>query len=456
MSSDAREGAESRLDGWRAHVLAHGGAEADVSAAEARLREHIATLVEAGLDADEAFLVALRRVTASDEATRDFARAYLAGSWVQSAGVEARVERGASRGVGAEFRVMLGCAVGAALAVKAPALFGVDLDGQGAGFYARNASLLVLPFLALYFIWKRGSGTKVIGALGAIFLGAAVFANVYPFEPGGATEVLAALHLPIALWLAVGLAHAGGEWLSGAKRMEYVRFTGEWLVNYALIALGGGVLVAITAGVFEAIGLDAEPLIAEWALPFGAAGAVIVSAWLVETRRTLVGGMAPMLARVFTPLFALMLVALLAAVAWTQGIIDVEREVLILFDALLVVVLALLLYATSARDPHAGPGAFDRIQLVLVAAALAVDVFALVSIAGRLAEFGFSANKAAALGLNLILLANLAWSAVLQTRFLRARHGLEPVEQWQMRYLPVYALWAAIVVVAFPLLFSFA
>jgi hypothetical protein len=298
-----------------------------------------------------------------------------------------------------------------------------------------------LPGGSIFVNLTRGT----VWVLGAFFLLATLGVSIAP--------LITALGVG---GLAVGLAHAGGEWLSGARRMEYVRFTGEWLVNYALIALGGGVLVAITAGVFEAIGLDAEPLIAEWVLPFGAAGAVIVSAWLVETRRTLVGGMAPMLARVFTPLFALMLVALLTAVAWTQGIIDVEREVLILFDALLVVVLALLLYATSARDPHAGPGTFDRIQLLLVVAALAVDVFALVSIAGRLAEFGFSANKAAALGLNLILLANLAWSAVLQARFLRARHGLEPVEQWQMRYLPVYALWAAIVAVAFPLLFSFA
>ena len=95
----------------------------------------------------------------------------------------------------------------------------------------------------------------------------------------------------------------------------------------------------------------------EWVLPCGAMGAVIVAAWLVGSRRNLVGGMAPMLARVFTPLFALMLVALLVGVVWTRGVIDVEREVLILFDLLLVVVLALLLYAFSARDPLSEPGA---------------------------------------------------------------------------------------------------
>jgi len=161
-----------------------------------------------------------------------------------------------------------------------------------------------------------------------------------------------------------------------------------------------------------------------------------------------------MLARVFTPLFALMLVTLLVGVFWTRGIIDIEREVLILFDLLLVVVLALLLYAISARDPLSPPELFDWIQLLLVSCALVVDVFALINIASRLTEYGFSPNKTAALGLNLILLVNLAWSALLQTGFLRSSRGFEAVERWQMRYLPVYALWAAIIVVAFPPMFG--
>lgn len=454
MSIDAREGVQSRIDRWRTYVLARGEAETHVAVVEGRLRDHAVRLGDAGLDEEEAFLVALRRVASSDEASRDFARAYSDELWIQP--VETEGEEGMVHGATTEFAVMLGCAVAAALAVKVPTLFGYGFTGDGAGFYARNLSLFVLPFLAMYFIWKRGLSKKGAGGLAAVFVAGAVFANAYPFTPGGSTEVLTAIHLPIALWLAVGVAYVAGEWLSDARRMEYVRFTGEWFVNYALIALGGGVLVAITTGVFGAIGLDVSTLMGEWVLPCGAMGAVIVAAWLVGTRRNLAGGMAPMLARVFTPLFALMLVALLVGVVWTRGIIDVEREVLILFDVLLVVVLALLLYAISARDPLAEPGTFDWIQLLLVGCALAVDVFALFNIAGRLTEYGFSSNKTAALGLNLILLVNLTWSALLQTGFLRFRRGFEPVERWQMRYVPVYALWAAIVVVVFPLLFGFA
>lgn len=453
MITDPREALESRIDLWRAYLLEHGTHEARLAEVEAQLSEAAFRMLDAGLDADEAFFVALRRVATSDEASRAYARAHVDELWAQPVEIASGESR--ARGATNEFWVMLGCAIAAGLAFKTPSFFGYQLEGDAAAFYARNLSLFVLPFLAVYFIWRRGLSTRGIGGLAAIFVAGAVFANAYPFKPGGSTEVLSAIHLPIALWLALGIAYTAGDWRSDSRRMDYVRFTGEWLVTYALIALGGGVLVTITVGVFSAIGIDVATFISLWVLPCGAMGAVIVAAWLVETRN-LVGGMAPMLARVFTPLFAVMLVALLGGVVWTRGVVQVEREVLILFDLLLVLVLALLLYAFSARDPQAEPAFFDWIQLVLVVCALGVDVFALINIATRLSEYGFSANRVAAIGLNLILLANLAWAAYLQTDFVRGHRDFAAVELWQMRYLPVYALWAAIVVVAFPPLFGFA
>ena len=61
----------------------------------------------------------------------------------------------------------------------------------------------------------------------------------------------------------------------------------------------------------------------------------------------------------------------------TGNAIQVEREVLIGFDLLLVLVLGLLLYSISAREPQQPPGRFDILQLLLVASALIVDVLAL-------------------------------------------------------------------------------
>jgi hypothetical protein len=165
--------------------------------------------------------------------------------------------------------------------------------------------------------------------------------------------------------------------------------------------------------------------------------------------------MAPALTMLFTPLFTLMLLAFLGTMAWMGTGINVEREVLIGFDLLLVVVVGLLLYAISARNRQKEPGFFDGLQLLLVLCALLVDALALWAIAARISEFGFSPNRVAALGENLILVVNLGWSALLYARFLLRQVGFTTLERWQTAYLPVYAVWAWVVVVFFPLVFSF-
>ena len=145
----------------------------------------------------------------------------------------------------------------------------------------------------------------------------------------------------------------------------------------------------------------------------------------------------------------------LGTVLWTGRGIDISRNVLIAFDLLLVVVLGLLLYSVSARDPQSPPGTFDVMQVVLVISALLADAVALWAIAARISEFGFSPNRVAALGENLILLVNLAWAAVLYIRFLRGRGSFASVERWLTNYVPVYVVWAAIVVIVFPPVFRY-
>jgi hypothetical protein len=179
----------------------------------------------------------------------------------------------------------------------------------------------------------------------------------------------------------------------------------------------------------------------------------VVASWLVEAKQGVIENMAPVLTRLFTPLFAAMLVAFLGTLLWSGRGIAIERNLLIGFDLLLVVVLGLLLYSISARDPQAPPGAFDVLQILLVVSAFLADVVALWAIGARISEFGFSPNRVAALGENVILLVNLGWSAVLYFRFLIRRGSFPSLERWQTGYLSVYAAWAAMVVIAFPLVF---
>ncbi len=442
---------------WRAYLRRRQAIHAgDVDELEDHLRDQISALGDAGLADDEAFLVAVKRLGDLDSLSREFAREYSERLWKQLV-VSPVSEKSASK-AGTEAIVAVGLAIAAALAIKLPELFGISLQGAAAdgAFYARNFSLFVLPLLAGYFAWKRTLGPVKRYWLAVPFVAAAVIVNILPFETGGHTEVLAALHLPIALWLAVGYAYVGGRRRDHDRRMNFIRFSGEWFIYYALIALGGGVLMGFTMFIFQAINLDAESFVESWVLPCGVVGAVLISAWLVEAKQSVIENMAPVLTRLFTPLFTAVLLVFLMTMIWTGSGINVEREVLIGFDLLLVLVLGLLLYSISARDPQAPAGVFDALQLVLVMCALLVDVLALWAIAARISEFGFSPNKVAALGENIVLLVNLGWSAALYARFLTGRGSFASLERWQTGYLPVYAVWAWIVVALFPVVFGYA
>lgn len=447
---------EQHIGAWREFLRRRRAiAPADVAELEDHLRGQIAALLDAGLAADEAFLVAIKRMGAQDAIAGEFARAHSERLWKQLFAAPdgaAAADRAAARREGI---VVFALAAAAALAVKVPALFGVAMMGPDAGFYARNLGLFALPLLTAYFVWKRGLDWRTCGWLALCFATAAVVANIFPFAPGANTEVLLALHLPIALWLAVGVAYAGGRWGQSAARMDFVRFSGELFIYYTLMALGGGVLAMFTTAMFKAIGVDAGWLVGQWLLPCGAAGAVIVGAWLVEAKQGVIETMAPVLTRLFTPLFAATLVVFLATMAWTGRGIDIERNFLIAFDLLLVVVLGLLVYSISARDPVAPRAPFDFLLVALVISAQVADGVALAAIAARISEFGFTPNRVAALGENAVLLVNLAWSAWLYAGFLRGRGRFAAVERWQTAYVPVYAAWAAIVVVVFPPAFGF-
>ncbi|MFC9559538.1 permease prefix domain 1-containing protein [Agromyces sp. NPDC056965] len=440
----------------------------DVDELESHLRDRIDALGAAGLTDDEAFLIAVKRLGSMDELSREYAAEHSGRLWKQlvlteTAGIDgvdapAGMLPFARRANGLPVALALG--VGAGIAVKATEVLTGDPE-----LVLRNISVLVLPFLAGWFAWRRRPPLTTLVGIAAVFAVVALALNLYPFVGGSsnvtvatqnsATAVLATIGAIVALWFVTGVVDAGGVWRSDRTRMDFLRFSGEWLVYYVLIALVGGALSGLTVAVFASIGIDVMPFVGEWVLPCGAAGAVLVSAWLVGAKQRVIENIAPVLTKVFTPLFTLMMLALIIAAVMQWNLVDGSRDLLIAFDLVLVVAVALLVYSISARDPGLPPGWFDRLQVLMLTAALVVDLVVLVAMVVRTGEFGWSANKTASLGLNLILLASLAWAAWLHLGFVQRRVPFGVVERWQTGYLPVYVGWAAIIVFAFPPLFGF-
>jgi hypothetical protein len=423
----------------------------DIEELEAHLRDQIADLSAAGLAEDEAFLIAVKRMGAVDELSREFAREHSGRLWRQLV-VSSEGADGPDT-VASRWPEALAFAVAAAVVVQVVRVI-AEFPDETYLWFVRNLSLLVLPFLAAWFARRRGLPARDWLITGAVFAVVGAVTNLYPYDHESSTELLVIAHLPVALWFVVAYPYLGGAWREHERRMDFVRFTGEWFIYYVLIALGGGVLVGLTIAVLQPAGIEPDT-IAAWVLPTGAAGAVIVAAWLVESKQRVIENMAPVLTMLFTPMFALMLAV--AAVAYAvSGLGDAfDRELLGVFDALLVVVLGLVLYGISAREDAPTAGWMDRIQVFAVGCALVLDAMVLVSMISRIGDVGWTPNRAAALGLNLVLLVNLAVSGWWSLRFLTGRTSFHRLERWQTAYLPVFAAWAAVVVVVFPPAFAF-
>lgn len=443
---------DEQVTAWREALRGRPGvATADVDELEDHLRNHVDALTAAGLSADEAFLVAVQRVGRQDAIAAGLADEHRGRLWRQYVAPDADPTTPRPGLVG-----MLLFAVLAGLAVKLPTMPLIAANSEQDP--ARWLTVMLVAgaaVLAGYLAWRsrRPSVAALvgIGVLLAVLAGALIG---YPFTPPQHTQALALLHAPIAIAVALGAAYLGRDWRILDRWLDYLRFLGELAIYYVLIALGGGVLVGLAAGVFFAVGIDAEAMF-EWVVPLGAGGAVVVAAWLVEAKQSVVENMAPVLSLVFTPLFTLLLVVFLGVLAVGGPPADADRVLLIIIDLVLVVVLALHVFSVSARPSGQPAGWFDRLQLTLLVAAIAVDASVLFAMAGRIAEFGASPNKVAALGENLVLLVNLVGAAWLSIGFLRGRRPFADLERWQARYLPVIGAWALLVVVLLPPVFGF-
>jgi hypothetical protein len=448
---------EADIAEWRAAVLRDSAVDsADADELEEHLREQLDELSDAGLTQPEAFQIAVQRLGRVDRLTAEFAREHGERLWKQLAPAAPVSPAERSHSV----LGMIVFAGVAAIAIQVGRLCagirdsGMPTSGPPNWFLV-DAGLFVIPVLIAYFVWSRRMPRRILLGLAAVVVVAALIVNLYPFAPDGQTLVQVAIHFPVLLWFAVGAAYLSDADATWRRRMEFVRFTGEWVIYWVLLALGGGVLMGLTTLILQPIAPDAIGEVMIWVLPSGAAAATIVAAWLVEAKKSVIENIAPVLAAVFTPLFAAMLIV--AVVVYATGGIgrDFDRDLVTVFDLLMIVVFGLVLYALSARDRGRPAGILDVMWLVAIVAALILDLLVLVSMLTRVGEFGLTPNRVAALGLNLILVVNLVVTAWISIRMIAGRAAVHRLERWQTGFLPVFVVWVAVVVVVVPPLFDF-
>ncbi|MGF1924338.1 MAG: hypothetical protein ACQUHE_09185 [Bacteroidia bacterium] len=339
----------------------------------------------------------------------------------------------------------------AGLIAKLPAFFSINEDF----FYPRNTGFIVFPVLTAYFVWKnrlsQGKGIVIAG----MFMVGLVFINLLPDDKQSDTLILSCVHLCLFLWSILTIAFVGGVQNEGEKRLAFLKYNGDLVVMTTLILIAGGIMSGITIGLFSLIGFNIAEAYMENVGVFGLAAAPVVGTFLTQANPQLVGKVSPVIAKIFSPLVLVMLIVYVGAILYSGKNPYNDREFLLIFNGLLVGVMALIFFSIAGGSATVRSKAEIGILLALSLVTILVNGVALSAIIFRIIEWGITPNRAAVLGGNILILVNLVLVTIHLYKFVANKAELSTVGRSIAWYLPIYAIWTIIVTFIFPFLFGF-
>jgi hypothetical protein len=339
----------------------------------------------------------------------------------------------------------------AGIIAKLPAL----LNANPELFYQRNAGLIIFPALTAYFIWKKGLSTNKIVFAGVAFLIAAIFINLLPADNKSDTLILSCIHLPIFLWAVLGFSYVGNNIKSYPHRLDFLRYNGDLIIMTGLLVIAGGILTAITIGLFKLIGFNIQEFYFDNIVVFGLPAIPILSTYITQTNPQLVNRVSPVIAKIFSPLVLVTLVVYLIAIFISGKNPYNDREFLMVFNLLLIGVMAIILFSVAEifKKNENQTGSFILFALSIVT--VIVNGIALSAILFRISEWGITPNRLAVLGANILMLTNLLIITFKLFKNIAKKTDISKVENSIAMFFPVYILWVMIVAFIFPLIFHF-
>ncbi|MFM7511424.1 MAG: hypothetical protein ACKO33_06610 [Bacteroidota bacterium] len=356
-----------------------------------------------------------------------------------------------SWGKGADIFVILVATVIATCIAKLPDFLSLKAEE----YFPRNISFIVLPVLAGYFIWLHRIKRQTVFIVLFLFAVSAIYINWLPGNFDNDTLILSCIHLPLVGWSLLGLVYNKGQLKEWEGRPAFLRFNGDLLVMGSLIVSGVMVLSGITMGLFSLIGLSIEDFYTQWVLIAELSASPLIATYVIRYNPQLVNKVSPVIARIFSPLVLVTLVAYLVGIVIAGKDPYTDRDFLMLFNALLIGVLAIIFFSVVEMKRTAENKLAHWIIFLLALVTIVVNGVALSAIIYRIGSWGFTPNRLAVLGGNLLFFINLILLARQLYRQLRGQVTTSSVEEVIAKYLPLYFVWAVLVTFLFPLIFRF-
>ena len=356
-----------------------------------------------------------------------------------------------SWGIKNEWKVIALLAILVAVVALLPNFINVEQDI----FYAKNVGFIVFPALMVYFVWKQHQPLNKLIAPLVISLISALYINLLPAPLKSDSVSQAFFHLPLFLWVIFGYIYIGGDITATGKKINFLRFNGDLLVLSGLMLIAGGLFTAITINLFEVLKVNITTIYFNYFVAIGLSIIPLFAAYLIENNGHIVQKVSPVIARIFTPLVTITLFIYLVTIFFTGTYPTANRDYLLLFNVLLIAVMALILFSLSEVAKHAQQKSNQIILWVLSVLAIIVNGIALGSILYRINDFGFTPNRLAVLGGDILILVNLLLVSFNLFKVAKGRVEVEKVESSIALFLPLYFVWTAFVTFGFPILFQY-
>ncbi len=253
--------------------------------------------------------------------------------------------------------------------------------------------------------------------------------------------------LPVLVWFSVWYSYSDFRLGDRDALARFVRLSGEVVIWFVLFMLGGAVLVALSIALFDIVGIDAAHFYIENIVTLGVCAAPFVALAVIEVLPGI--RLASVLGVVFIPLFLVTITVFGVVAFFAEKKPWDNRDVFILYNVLLVLVICLLVFVSSEQVKN---GFIASCTSVLPVITIALDLVVLSAILYRIRNWGVTPSKATLLATNLVMLGNLVDLVVAR---ITSRTFILPAAR-AASWIPAYALLAVLVVFVFPFLFAFA
>jgi hypothetical protein len=356
-----------------------------------------------------------------------------------------------SLGSGKDLMLVILASIVAGLLAKLPAIFSINEEF----FYPRNIGFIVFPLLSVYFAWKNKLSAGKLIFIAVVTIVSILYINILPDVNTSDTLILSCIHMVLLQWSLLGFSFVGERGNNTEKRLNFLKYNGDLLVMTGLILIAGAILTGVTIGLFSLIGLNIEEFYFKNIVVFVLPSAPLLGTYLTQTNPQLVGKVSPVIAKIFSPLVVVMLIVYLAAIIYAGKDPYTNRDFLMLFNALLIGVMALIFFSVAETAKSGKTTSGTWILFILSVITIIVNGIALTAILFRISEWGITPNRAAVMGGNMLILIHLLIVAVQLFLTLSKKADISQVQKAIAVYLPVYMIWSFVVTFIFPLIFGF-